>query len=114
MDGLNLLLEGDVGLRGLLSAGHAARVAIPGHLLLRLLDLLLADLLPDGRFLNTEDVSSPLSQLLQAALNIQTWRIHLIVALLLADGAVPLLQPTGSRSPMRMCSCILLAGIFSP
>lgn len=43
------------------------------HLLFRLLDLLLTDLLTDGRFLHTKDVCTPLGQLLQAALNIQTW-----------------------------------------
>ena len=43
------------------------------HLLFRLLDLLLADLLTDGRFLHTKDVCTPLGQLLQAALDIQTW-----------------------------------------
>ena len=32
VDGLDLLLQGDVGLRCLLGAGHAARVAVPGHL----------------------------------------------------------------------------------
>ena len=88
MDGLNLLLEGDVGLGGLLSPGHAARGAVPGHLLLRLLDLLLANLLTDGRFLHTKDVSTLLSQLLD-----------LITALLLMDGAIPLLQPTGLEKP---------------
>jgi hypothetical protein len=35
-------------------------VAIPGHLFLWLLDLLLTDLLTNGRFFYTKDVSSPL------------------------------------------------------
>lgn len=32
VDGFDLLLQGDVGLGGLLGASHAARVAIPGDL----------------------------------------------------------------------------------
>lgn len=42
------------------------------YLFLWLLDLLLSDLLTDGCFLHTEDVGTPLGQLFQAALNIQT------------------------------------------
>ena len=32
VDGLNLLLQSDVGLCCLLGTGHATRVAVPGHL----------------------------------------------------------------------------------
>lgn len=32
MDGLDLLLEGNVGLGSLLGPGHATRMAVPGHL----------------------------------------------------------------------------------
>lgn len=53
-------------------AGKAGAVTEP-HLLFRLLDLLLANLLTDGCFLHTKDVRTPLGQLLQAALDIQTW-----------------------------------------
>ena len=28
-----------------------------------------------------------------------TWRVHLVIALLLTDGAIPLLQPTGVEKP---------------
>lgn len=63
------------------------------HLLLWLLDFFLADLFTDGRLLHTEDIGTPLSQLLQAALDIQARGVDLVFGLPVSDAAVPLLQP---------------------
>lgn len=63
------------------------------YLLLWLLDFFFPNLFTDGRLFHTEDISTPLSQLFQAALDIQTRSINFILSLSVSDAAVSLLQP---------------------
>lgn len=63
------------------------------HLLFRLLDFFFADLFTNGCLLHAKDVSTPLSQLFQAALDVQSGSKDLIFRLPVSDASVPLLQP---------------------
>lgn len=77
-----------------------------------LLDLFLTEPLTDGRLLYAKDVHNALRLLFRAALNFQTWFLYL-VALLVKDGEVSLLQPAGIWKPNEHGFVHFAARIFS-